>query len=366
MQKKIFYIADFSLPNMSAYTLHVLKMCDAFSELGYDLELLIPHVTKDYKFKNIKKDFILKSKYKIVSLYNRKKKLKFLTRIFFSFKILKIIINQKISFIYSRSIIPALIISLFNFKVILEIHTEMTGFTKFFFKFLNPLILKKNLKLVLINKKLNSYLGLHKKKYIVLDDAVDIRDFKKNNHYPIVKNTCFYSGSFVDGKGIEIIRKIAFKLPNINFHLYGNINTLTNKKNLNFSNNVIFKGFLSYNNLTKKMHQYKILLMPYKKKVGVLMQKTSVEKYFSPLKMFDYLASGKLIIASNLKVYKHILKNKFNSLLVNPDDINDWVGIIKKNIDSRKLNYIGKNAIKTSKNYQWLSRAKQIINYNEK
>ena len=33
---KIFYVAEFSLPNMSAYSLHVLKMCDALSELGYD------------------------------------------------------------------------------------------------------------------------------------------------------------------------------------------------------------------------------------------------------------------------------------------------------------------------------------------
>ena len=30
--KKIIYIADFSLPNKSAYALHVLKICDAFGE----------------------------------------------------------------------------------------------------------------------------------------------------------------------------------------------------------------------------------------------------------------------------------------------------------------------------------------------
>ena len=34
-KKSLVYIADFSLPNMSAYALHVLKMCDAFSELKY-------------------------------------------------------------------------------------------------------------------------------------------------------------------------------------------------------------------------------------------------------------------------------------------------------------------------------------------
>ena len=37
MKKSLVYIADFSLPNMSAYALHVLKMCDAFSELNYSV-----------------------------------------------------------------------------------------------------------------------------------------------------------------------------------------------------------------------------------------------------------------------------------------------------------------------------------------
>ena len=38
------------------------------------------------------------------------------------------------------------------------------------------------------------------------------------------------------------------------------------------------------------------------------------------LKMFDYMAAKMIIIASNLKVYNHILKNNFNCKLV---DIND-------------------------------------------
>ena len=33
--------------------------------------------------------------------------------------------------------------------------------------------------------------------------------------------------------------------------------------------------------------------MPYQKKIGVLIRNTNVEDYFSPLKMFDYMASGK-------------------------------------------------------------------------
>ena len=33
--------------------------------------------------------------------------------------------------------------------------------------------------------------------------------------------------------------------------------------------------------------------MPYQKKIGVLIKNTNVENYFSPLKMFDYMALEK-------------------------------------------------------------------------
>ena len=63
-EKNLVYIADFSLPNMSAYSLHVLKMCDAFSELGYFVKLILPHKEKSYRISRIKNDFLLKKNLK--------------------------------------------------------------------------------------------------------------------------------------------------------------------------------------------------------------------------------------------------------------------------------------------------------------
>ena len=40
--------------------------------------------------------------------------------------------------------------------------------------------------------------------------------------------------------------------------------------------------------------------------------------------MFEYLASGKVIIASKMQVYKHILQNNYNSYLINRD-IGSWI-----------------------------------------
>ena len=43
---KVVYIAETSLTNKSAYTQHVIKMCDAFAQLNHDLILYLPKSTK--------------------------------------------------------------------------------------------------------------------------------------------------------------------------------------------------------------------------------------------------------------------------------------------------------------------------------
>ena len=365
MKKSLVYIADFSLPNMSAYALHVLKMCDAFSESKYSVKLFLPYKQKTYNFDIIKKEFLLKNKFEIVSFFDEKKILFFLTRFFFTFKIIFYLKKKNIFRIYSRSIIPAIILSFLDYDVILELHTEMKGFTKFFFKVSNLGIFNNKLKIVVLNKKLIKLLNIKYKKHLILEDAVDLRDFKKQR-IKTLKHTCFYSGSFVRGKGVEVIQKIARELPNFKFHLYGNIKTYFNYNNNSLPKNIIFKGFIPYNKLTKKIKNYKILLMPYQKKIGVLIKNTSVESYFSPLKMFDYMASGKIIIASDLKVYRHILKNKINSILIDPNKISLWVKFIKRASNFNNLNYLGKNAVKDVYNYQWSSRVKKIEKFYEK
>ena len=74
-KKSALYIAEFSLPNKSAYSLHVLKICDAFNEINkFKIKLLIPHIKKNYSAKKIKKEYLLKKNPEIKSFYNKKKK----------------------------------------------------------------------------------------------------------------------------------------------------------------------------------------------------------------------------------------------------------------------------------------------------
>ena len=182
-------------------------------------------------------------------------------------------------------------------------------------------------------------------------------------------NSCVYTGSFVKGKGIETIVSIASELPKVNFILYGNLKTLSDNlyKNIINQKNIILNDFIPYNKIADILPKNKILLMPYEKKVGVLINNLNVSDYISPLKLFDYLASGSTIIASRKKTYSHILKHKFNCFLTQSNNIEEWVKTVKK-VLSRPLyiQKIQKNSIQTAVKYSWLKRVGKIMKFKSK
>ena len=351
----IYYVAELNLPSRSAYSIHVMKMCEAFSNLGFNINLFVisnKETNKLFKFYNLKNKFLINS------VFNRFVELNFIYRIIFSLKILLKNFNKNTIFL-SRSVIFALLASVIKKKVILELHHEITGFSKIFYHFLNKLGLINSLNYIFLNKKLNKIYNINSKKNLVLDDAVNINDFKlkkKVKH----KKTCVYIGSFFEGKGVEQIFRLAELNKDIKFHLYGDKKFLKAHRRLK---NVKIFNFISYNKIPQTLSKYEIALMPYQQKVkgrGSIW----IEKYMSPLKMFDYLAAKMIIIASDLKVYKHILKNDYNSILLKINDGKLWSYKIRAMINSnKKKSRLKINAYKTAKKYTWEKRCKKIINF---
>ena len=357
-RKKIYYIAELNLPSKSAYSIHVMKMCEAFSKLKYDINLF---VINNKNINQVNKKYNINYKFKIFSIFDSFVLLNFILRIKFSLKILSKKFDRECIFL-SRSIIFSLFACLFKKKIILELHHEITGFSKIMYFFLKNLNLINDLKFIFLNKNLNHIYKIEKGKYLILDDAVNLEDFKVKRGLKY-KKTCVYIGSFFEGKGIEQIFRLAKLNKNINFHLYGDkkfLNTHQILKNLK-----VF-DFISYNKIPDILSKYEIALMPYQNKVkgrGSIW----LEKYMSPLKMFDYLAGRMIIIASDLKIYKHILKDNHNCILIKINNDTLWSYYIHKIFkDSKKKHKLKKNAYKTAKKYTWDLRCKKIISFAKK
>ena len=104
-----------------------------------------------------------------------------------------------------------------------------------------------------------------------------------------------------------------------------------------------------------------ILLIPYDTDFTIKGGSKALE-YSSPIKLFEYLSSGKPIIASNLPSISRILSDGSDSILVNPDSFNDLNTALSSLLASKELSSrISEKSLKLSRQFTWVGRAKRML-----
>ena len=100
-----------------------------------------------------------------------------------------------------------------------------------------------------------------------------------------------------------------------------------------------------------------LLLLPNKKGDPVS------EFYTSPMKLFEYMASGVPIVASNICSLREVLEEN-SAFIFEPNNPSDMARVIKfaigNEIESKKR---ADNAKELSKEYAWNKRAEKIIGF---
>ena len=108
LKPKIYYISELNLPNTSAYSIHVMKMCEAFSKLGYSVDLF---TIKSLDLKKIFNIYDIRYKFNIISIFHNFLQLNLFFRLIFTLIILSKNLDEK-SILISRSILFALVASI--------------------------------------------------------------------------------------------------------------------------------------------------------------------------------------------------------------------------------------------------------------
>lgn len=366
----IYYCADLNIPSHKAYTIHVMKMMNEFSKLSTNSELIVHHVKKIVTFIKLKNFFALTSKniFYIKGLFKEKKNNNFFSRVCFGL-LSSLYLKKKNGLIITRSFYCSFFLIVFKKKHFLEIHSSLNGITKILFMSFGLINSNFIIKIIFITKALKNYFNINKNKSVVLCDGVDLINFKKNKILNKKINNVLYAGSFYEGRGVDLILNIAKILKNKTFYLYGkreNDKLFLNKINLN---NVKIFPMIEYRKIFNKIINADLLLMPYSlNRVSIGVSKNDdTSKFASPIKMFEYLASGIPLISSNLNVLKEVLKNKKNCIIAKNNTAEEWVNritFLEKNLSLRKK--IRKIAVLTAQQYTWFQRAEKIIKIYKK
>jgi len=365
---RIIYISKATFPNKSANSIHLMKMTRAISKLysnvilvGFKSKLVRMQEKEIYESYNVEPTFklkLLKTPKRGISFYYE---IYILIWLFFKSRSKHIIYGRDLNLINFASIL--------GFRVILESHDFF--YSKARRSIEQKLFNRKNfLKLVVISKSLQKdYLDFfqHLNKIEVHHDAADVVNEIISNDisWPSTRQTLQigYFGHLYKGRGIEIIIETAKALENFDFHIIGgNSSDIEKYKRLSLSNNLYFHGFKEQKELSILRSKCDILLMPYQKKLSIYNSDLNTSKWMSPMKLFEYMSSKKAIISSDLPVLREIL-NDSNSILVNPDNVSDWVNAIVLLSDKELREKLAHNAYKDFINkYTWTKRAENIFN----
>lgn len=384
---KIYYISSSKFPSRKANSVHVIKMINALSNFTK---------TKNILFASSNQFFSKEKKRKIIDSYNANIDHSSLVLIFYPFnRMIELFIFfrfllyflfdfDKPKLIISRNLLASYFYTFFSNNLMYETHFPEKGLRLY----LQKIILnKKNVKKIVITEALKNYFikefnlsSLLAKKIVVMPDGADKINIEKNSiesafskkHYDFFKknynnykNIIGYFGHLYQGRGFKLIEKLAKKNSNTLFVIYGGMeNDISNLKKRNIAKNLIFMGYVENKMTPYLMTNMDILLMPYEKNVYLSKNSTNTANFMSPMKMFEYMSSGKPIISSDHKVLKEILIDKYNCLMVD-NDIENWNKSISKILSNSQFAiFLGKNAKKNlEEKYTWLGRSENIIKF---
>jgi len=110
---------------------------------------------------------------------------------------------------------------------------------------------------------------------------------------------------------------------------------------------VLFTGFVSHSEVSRHVNAADIAVVP--------MPKMELEMWLSPMKLFEYMASGKAIVASAMGQNNEVISDGSNGLLVTAGDKTALANAINKLIEDAPLRaQLGKQAREDAvRNHSW-------------
>jgi glycosyltransferase involved in cell wall biosynthesis len=138
-----------------------------------------------------------------------------------------------------------------------------------------------------------------------------------------------YVGHLYPGRGIDVILDLAGRLPGLDFHLIGGTdNDRSHWESQCRYPNVYFHGHQPPAAIGSFYDSFDLMLAPYQTKVACAGGIGDISRWVSPMKLFEYMAHGKAIIASNLPVLHEVLVDRVNCILCPPGDRTAWENAI--------------------------------------
>ncbi len=348
---KILYVVNALLPNERAHGIQIVNTCAGMAQAGLDVDLCSPTTLgnrpKDeiFAFYNLPKTFSHITLFAIdipglsVGFYIRSLTFYIAINVYILFRILQSLLQQKRLVIYVRAeAVFAVYLASFLCPVVFETHQIRNHewmYKQILKRVKGVVVITTNLK----NKFVHEY-GLPTKKILVARDAVDVKKFMIQKDtatsiftkygIPSNKKLVIYCGSLSREKGVYVLAEAAkHLLPEFHVLIIGGqgVSLESFKKQYDGFNNISCAGYISHDEVPYYIAAAHVLIQP------DLASDTYASQFTSPMKLFEYMASGRPIIASDVPSLKEVLTDASASFF-HSGDSSSLAAAINRSVDT--------------------------------
>ncbi len=176
--------------------------------------------------------------------------------------------------------------------------------------------------------------------------------------------TIGYTGHLYAGRGIDLLLKLALLRPRMHFVVVGGepaaVEHWRQEARSAGAANLEFMGFVANADLPHYQAACDVLVMPSQRHIAGS-SGGDIGAVASPMKAFEYLAAGRAILASDLPVFREVLSES-NAVLAPPEDADAWVRALDDlSAHPERRAMLGEQARKDAAQYSWTERARHSL-----
>ena len=380
---KIIYITNARLPTEKAHGLATMKICEAFAKMGYDVEIIAPRrinkinsdpfdyyaVSRIFKIKKIPSlDLLIQAPFFHRAIFNIQIFSFSIAALFYIFLKRRDLLKNAV--FLSHDHIPLFFLSFFARNIFYDIH----DFPKK--NFLYRRVISKSKGLTCQNqwkiRALEENFGVFPARVCAWPNGTDIAEFaseiskkEAREKLSLEQNWKYiiYIGHFYSWKGVDTLIASSEFLKDkfAKIILVGG----TEQESLKLKdqslklglNNIIFAGFRPRREILLWLKAADVLVLPNTAKEDIS------KFYTSPMKLFEYMASKRPIVASRIPSITEIL-NEENSFLAEPDNPQNFAENFEKAFaDENFADSLARRAFQDVQKYSWDQRATNIVGF---
>lgn len=168
-----------------------------------------------------------------------------------------------------------------------------------------------------------------------------------------------YIGRLYENRGIDSVLRLAADYPHLQFVIVGGPNDQAvfykQESKRQGIENIVFTGQVAHEATALYQQASDILLALWTKDVPTI-------NYCSPLKVFEYMASGRTIVAHGFPTIKEVLTDEVNAILVEPESYSSLKQGLDRALKQNDLSRLGNKAREDAfTHYTWRIRAENIL-----